>query len=66
MRPALSLGLEQNVAGIEIAQPHAPWMRGFRQNDAAAVIEIELKASGALLRRHLGWRRIVALGGRRC
>ena len=42
----LELGLEQDVAGIEIAQSHAPGMLGFRQHDAAAIVEIEQEAFG--------------------
>ena len=57
----LELGLEQDVAGVEIAQPHAPGLLALRHDDPAAVVEIEPDALGGLLRRHFGRRRIIAL-----
>ena len=61
----LELGLEQDVAGVEIAQAHAPRVLALRQDHPAAVVEIEPQPFGPLLRRHLGRRRIRALFRRR-
>ena len=55
------LGLEQDVAGVEIAQAYLPGMLALGQQHAAAAIEIKAQALGAFLRRHLGRRGIVGL-----
>src|SRR5262249_36939218 len=63
-RAGLHLGLEQDIASIEIAEAHLPRMLARRETNPAALIEIEAHALGALLRRdgsRLGIRR---LGGR--
>jgi len=52
------LGLVEDVAGIQIGDPHAPRLAGFRQHDAAAFVEIVPGAVWALLRRHRGGRHI--------
>ena len=38
--PDLDLGLEQDVAGVEIAEAHLPGLFALRQDHAAAVVEI--------------------------
>ncbi len=58
----LELRLKQRIAGVEIAQAHAPGMLGFFQHDATAIVEIETEALRACLRRQLRRRRIGALG----
>jgi hypothetical protein len=66
---ALEFGLEQDIAGVEIAEPHPPGVRTLRQHHAAPVVEIEPQPAEAFLRGHIGRRRIGALrrrrGGRR-
>ena len=60
------LALEQNVAGIEVAQPHAPFAFGAgRKHDARAVVEIEADVLRADLRRRLGRRGDMASSSRR-
>ena len=54
-------GLKQDIAGIEIAQPHPPRVGRLRQHHAAAVIEIEPQSPVALLRGHRAGRRIGSL-----
>src|SRR6266566_4547859 len=48
--PPSDLGLEQDVAGIKITQPHAPGVFTLRQQHPAPVIEIEAQACRTLLR----------------
>jgi hypothetical protein len=42
---ALAVGLEQDVAGVEIAEPHVP-VDALRHDDAAAEVEVEADALG--------------------
>ena len=53
----LELGLEQDVAGVEIAQPDLPRRLALRQHHPAAVIEIEPKPLRPFLRRIIRRRR---------
>ena len=45
------LRFEQSIAGIEVAEAHAPRMLGLLQNDATAIVEIEAEPVRAHLRR---------------
>ena len=61
--PGFDLGLEQDVAGVEIGKAHAPGMLVLGQDDPTAMVEVELDAVRATLRGHSGRRRISALLG---
>jgi hypothetical protein len=53
---ALAVDREQDVAGVEVGEPHVPGAGG--QSDAAAEVEVEADAARALLGRHRRRRRI--------
>jgi hypothetical protein len=63
--PGLDLGLVQNVAGVEVGNPHPPGVFAFRQHHPAAFVEIEAQPLGAGLGRHRCGRWIGRLGRRR-
>lgn len=42
----LGLGLVQNVASVEVGNPHPPGVLAFRQHHPAALVEIEAHALG--------------------
>jgi hypothetical protein len=50
----LDLGLEKDVAGIEIGEAYLPGPVAFGQEYAGAVVEIKARALGAFLRGRLG------------
>jgi hypothetical protein len=54
-------GLEKDVAGIEVADPHALGMLHLIHGDPAASVEIEAQAGRSLLGRLFGGRRIGGL-----
>lgn len=59
---ALIFALEEDVARVEVAQPHRPTaLRAVRQKDAGALIEIKPYARGGFLRRNGSGRRISRL-----
>jgi hypothetical protein len=60
----LDLRLIEDVAGIEIAQAHPPWMLALGQCHSTAVVEIEPDGLGTFLGRDFGRRRVSALVSR--
>lgn len=56
----LDLGLEQDVAGIDIGDAHAPEMAGVREHHPTTVVEIEPQPARTLVGRNFG-----GLGGAR-
>src|SRR6266436_5290501 len=52
--PSLEFGLEEDAAGVEVAEAHAPGMVTLGQYDPAAVVEIEADSFGGFLRGNVG------------
>lgn len=55
-------GLVQDIPGLQITQPDAPGLLAFRQDDTAAVVEINSNAVRRLLSWQCGGRRKCRLG----
>src|SRR4051812_17922885 len=61
----LELGLEQHIAGVEIADAHLQRLLSLRPHHSAAAVEIEAQTLGTFLGGHLSGRGIGGLDGRR-